>query len=146
MWWSRNNSFLTDLHYILHARSCIHFRRFSHTPMPPRPLKRPKNFSLLFAFFNFYFLGLLFIALLGYGYTSRAGAMSMVPQPRATLAMFPQPPVVWFLLVSGSPQLFLSLSQPPSSAARATLFTNGCGSKDGDGWFGCGIKDGYGSK
>ena len=44
--------FLTDLHHILHARSCNHFLWFPHTPGPPRPLKRPQNFNLLFEFFQ----------------------------------------------------------------------------------------------
>ena len=35
--------FPTDLHYILHERSCNNFQGFPHTPMPHRPLKRPKN-------------------------------------------------------------------------------------------------------
>ena len=41
---------LTDVHSILHARSCIHFISFPHTPKQPRPLKRPQNFNLLFEF------------------------------------------------------------------------------------------------
>ena len=35
--------FLTDLHHILHERSCNYFQWFPHTPMPSRPLKRPQN-------------------------------------------------------------------------------------------------------
>ena len=41
--WSRNRCCLTDFHHILHARSCDHFQWFPHTPMPPRPLQRPKK-------------------------------------------------------------------------------------------------------
>ena len=54
--------FLTDLYHILHARSCNYFLWFSHTPRPPGPVKRPKNFNLLIDFFKFYFFGLLFRA------------------------------------------------------------------------------------
>ena len=53
--------FLTDLHHILHARSCNHFIWFPHTPKPSRPLKRPKISYLLFAF--------LFLQLLLFWYT-----------------------------------------------------------------------------
>ena len=35
--------FLTDLHHILHARSCMHFQCFPHARWPHRPLKRPQN-------------------------------------------------------------------------------------------------------
>ena len=35
--------FLTDSPYILHERSCNHFQKFPHTPMPPRHFKRPQN-------------------------------------------------------------------------------------------------------
>ena len=42
----------TDFHHILHARSCNHFQWFPHTPMPPRPLKRPKNIDLLLDMFS----------------------------------------------------------------------------------------------
>ena len=35
--------FLTDLHHILHARNCIHFRLFPHARWHPRPLKRSQN-------------------------------------------------------------------------------------------------------
>ena len=41
--WSRNNVFLKDVHHILNERSCNHFPWFPHTPVPPRPLKRPQN-------------------------------------------------------------------------------------------------------
>ena len=43
-------SFLTDVHHILRAQSCNHFLWFLHTPKPPRPLKRPRNFNLLLHF------------------------------------------------------------------------------------------------
>ena len=39
--------FLKDLYHIFHGRSCNHFQWFPHTPMPPRPLKRPQNSDLL---------------------------------------------------------------------------------------------------
>ena len=70
--------FLTDLNHISHARSCIHFLWFPHTPKPPRPLKQPKNINLFFAFSNFYFLGLLFRPHWGYSYTSLAGAIEVI--------------------------------------------------------------------
>ena len=66
---------LTDLHQISHARSCIHCLWFPHTPMPSRPLKRFKNFNSFFVFSQLSFFGLSFRAHLGYGYTSRAGAI-----------------------------------------------------------------------
>jgi hypothetical protein len=44
--------FLTDFNHILHARSCDHFQWFPHTPMPPGPLKRPKNNDLLLGIFK----------------------------------------------------------------------------------------------
>ena len=71
--------FPTDLHRIWHARSCSHFLWFPHTPKPPRPLKRPKDFNLLFEFLQL-FSFLLSSARLGYGYTSRAGAI-VHPRP-----------------------------------------------------------------
>ena len=46
--WSRNRRFLTDLHHILDARSCINFLWFPHTPKPPRPLKLLKYFNSIF--------------------------------------------------------------------------------------------------
>ena len=75
---------LTGLHHTLHARSCNHFLWFSHAPKLPRVLKRPKTINLIFAFSNFYFGyfgGLLLRANLGYGYTSRAGAMPLLGSP-----------------------------------------------------------------
>ena len=68
--------FLTDLYHNLHAQSCTHFLWFPHTPRPPRALKRPQHFNLFFAlFFQLLLFGPLFRAHLGYGYTSRAGAI-----------------------------------------------------------------------
>ena len=49
----------TDLHNILHARSCIHFLLFPYPPRPRRPLKRPQNFNLLITFFNCLFCAYL---------------------------------------------------------------------------------------
>ena len=76
--------FLTDLHHILHARSCNHFLQFPHTPKPPRPLKRPKNLNLFFAFIfkkNVSFVGVSFRTHLGYGYTSRGrGHVLVIPE------------------------------------------------------------------
>ena len=71
--------FLTDLHPILHAmREAVTTSNGSRIfPSPPRPLKRPKNFNLL-CFSKFYFEGLLFRAHFGYGYTSRAEAITFV--------------------------------------------------------------------
>ena len=51
--------FFIDLHHILCARSCLHFLWFPHTPKPSSLLKRPKNFNLLFVFFQLYLFGLL---------------------------------------------------------------------------------------
>ena len=85
--------FLIVVHHILDARSCNNFLWFPHTPSPPRPIKRPKNFNLLFAFFQC----LLFLfnlgAHLGYGYTSRAGESkergeNLTGGPHAIAAMF----------------------------------------------------------
>ena len=39
----------TDLHYILHARSCIHFLWFQHSPRPPEASKTTS--TLQFAFY-----------------------------------------------------------------------------------------------
>ena len=67
--------FLTDLNHIC-MREAVTISYGSHVlPSPPRPLKRPNNFNLLFAFSNFYFVGLPFRAHVGYGYTSRAEAI-----------------------------------------------------------------------
>ena len=63
--------FLTELHHILHARSCIHFLWFPHTPRPPRPLKRSQNFYLLFTL----------LQLLLFGLTLGGGIWAMVTRP-----------------------------------------------------------------
>ena len=52
--------FLSDLHHILHVRSCNHFRWFQHTPEPPRPLNRPKHFNFLFIIFQLSLFGFIF--------------------------------------------------------------------------------------
>ena len=69
------NVSLTDLHHILHARSCSHFPWILHTPKPPRPLKRPKKLIVLFEFFQLLICWLTLGVHWGYGYTSRAGAI-----------------------------------------------------------------------
>ena len=61
---SKNNGheisvFLMHLHDILHARSFIHFLWLPHTPKPPRPLKRLKDFNSLLAFSKLLLFGLL---------------------------------------------------------------------------------------
>ena len=48
---------LTDLHQILHARSCNHFLWLPHAP---KPIKRPERFNLLFAFIQILLFGLTF--------------------------------------------------------------------------------------
>ena len=56
--------FLMDLNHILYERSCNYFQWFPHTPMPPRPLKRPKNNDFFLDIFpNIIFL--LFLRALG---------------------------------------------------------------------------------
>ena len=51
--------FLTDLHHILHARSCNHFQSFPHTHKPTRPLKWSKIFNLLFEYLQLLLFRLL---------------------------------------------------------------------------------------
>ena len=51
---------LTDLHHMLHARSRNDFQWFLHIPRPPRPLKRPDNFNLLFVLFQLLLFGITF--------------------------------------------------------------------------------------
>ena len=43
--------FLTDLHRIFHARSCMHFQWFPHARWPPRPLNHLKT-SIYFGAFS----------------------------------------------------------------------------------------------
>ena len=52
--------FFTDLHHILHARSCNYFPWFPHTTKPPRHLKRTKHFNLILEFLQLLLFGITF--------------------------------------------------------------------------------------
>ena len=43
--------YLTDLHQILHAGSCINFQWFPNSPRSPRPLKQPETSIYFFTIF-----------------------------------------------------------------------------------------------
>ena len=68
--------------YIAPYLACAKLQPFpmaaAYFPPPHRPLARPKNFNLLFVFFNFYFVDLLLRAHVGLVYTSRAQAIYML--------------------------------------------------------------------
>ena len=75
---------------MLHARSCIHFLWFPHTPKSPLPHASKTTYQLKFAFYHFQMLlySSLFRAHVVYGYTSRARGHSIIAKNSLSTLVF----------------------------------------------------------